>query len=59
MYGFALGLTDYNDDMTRGNVSEVDSLPYTTLSYATGPGYTVHNIAQPSRKNLTNTDTRK
>ena len=46
--------------MTRGNISDVDGLPYTTLSYATGPGYTVHNVAQTiRRKNLTNVDTRK
>ena len=32
------GLTDYGDDRLRGAVG-LDGLPYTTLSYATGPGY--------------------
>ena len=33
------GLTDNGNDEHTSRVSDVDNLPYTTLSYATGPGY--------------------
>ena len=49
------GLTDYSDDYYKNGLSDVDFLPYTTLSYANGPGY---GMERP-RKNLASVDTRK
>lgn len=55
------GLTDYSDETYMNASSDVDNMPYTTLSYANGPGYLNHiihtNKTDVTRRNLTHTDT--
>ena len=46
------GLTDYSDEVYRNSLSDVDFMPYTTLTYANGPGYVKHL----PRKNLSDAD---
>lgn len=38
----AAGLADYTNDKATDGLSDVDHLPYTTLSYTNGPGYDRH-----------------
>lgn len=52
MFGTSVtGKTDYGTDKEGLPISDQDLLPYTTLSYANGPGYTA------PRQNLTKVDT--